>query len=145
MTRKVAISSGHALHVRGARGNPVPPQLDEVDQARRVVDRVAQMLGCPKFHDNTSTSQSTNLNTITNWHNALGSSGRDLDVSVHFNAFDHSAHGTEVLYVTQETIARHVCDAICAAGAFTNRGAKYRSDLAFLNNTSKPSILIETC
>ena len=142
MTRRVAISSGHALHVRGARGNPVPPQLDEVDQARRVVDRVAEMLGCPKFHDNTSTSQSQNLNTITSWHNKQT---RDLDVSVHFNAYDHSAHGTEVLYVTQQTIAKEVCDAIVLAGDFTNRGAKYRSDLAFLNNTNKPAILIETC
>ena len=142
MMRRVAISSGHGLHIRGARGNPVPPQLDEVDQARRVVDRVAEMLGCPKFHDNTSTSQSQNLNTITSWHNKQT---RDLDVSVHFNAYDHSAHGTEVLYVTQQTIAKEVCDAIVIAGDFTNRGAKYRSDLAFLNNTNKPAILIETC
>ena len=60
----VAISSGHGLHIRGARGNPVPPQLDEVDQARRVVDRVAELLSCPKFHDNTSYDVSTNLSTV---------------------------------------------------------------------------------
>ena len=30
---KVAISSGHGLKVRGARGSPVPPQVDEVDEA----------------------------------------------------------------------------------------------------------------
>jgi hypothetical protein len=141
------MSSGHGLYIRGARGNPVPPQLDEVDEARRVVDRTAQMLnaaGVPTvtFHDNTSHDQNTNLHTITNWHNKQT---RDYDVSVHFNAYDHSAHGCEVLYVTQETLAAKVSAAIAAAGPFTNRGAKYRSDLYVLNNTSEPAVLIETC
>src|SRR5499427_1119395 len=147
MMRRIAISSGHGKYIRGARGNPVPPQLDEVDEARRVVEHVADYLSSAgvqhvTFHDNTSHDQNTNLNAITSWHNKQT---RDLDVSVHFNAYDHSAHGTEVLYVTQQTIAKEVCDAIVLAGGFTNRGPKYRSDLAFLNNTNKPAILIETC
>jgi hypothetical protein len=100
-----------------------------------------------KFHDNTSYDQSTNLETITRWHNntAFGGGHHNYDVSVHFNAYDGSAHGTEVLYVTQETLADTVCDAIVAAGGFTNRGAKYRSDLYVLNNTREPAILLETC
>jgi N-acetylmuramoyl-L-alanine amidase len=132
------------LHIRGASGSPVPPQLDEVDEARRVVDRVATWLGCPKFHDNISTNQSSNLNAIVNWHN---NQTRDLDVSVHFNAYDGNAHGTEVLYVSSAglEIATPCCNAICAAGDFTNRGAKKRTDLAFLNGTNEPAILIETC
>jgi len=44
MSPRIAISSGHALHVRGARGSPVPPELDEVDEARRVVEGVAAKL-----------------------------------------------------------------------------------------------------
>jgi N-acetylmuramoyl-L-alanine amidase len=144
---RIAISSGHGKHIRGARGNPVPPQLDERDQNVRVVDQVYSDLqkagvGVVKFHDDVSTSQNENLNRIVNWHNAQS---RDIDCSVHFNAFDHSAHGTEVLYVSQSTLAKKVCDAICAAGGFTNRGAKYNGGLAFLNGTNKPAILIETC
>ena len=38
-----------------------------------------------------------------------------------------------------------VVDAIADAGEFINRGPKKRTDLAFLNNTEEPSILIETC
>src|SRR4029077_21078736 len=101
---KIAMSSGHGKYIRGASGYPVPPQLDEVDEARRVVDRTAELLNsmdgvsCVTFHDDTSHDQSTNLATITNWHN---SQTRDFDVSCHFNAFDGSAHGCEVLYVTQ--------------------------------------------
>jgi N-acetylmuramoyl-L-alanine amidase len=146
---KIAMSSGHGLHIRGARGSPVPPQLDEVDQARRVVDRVAEMMkaagvGIETFHDNTSTSQNQNLNTIVAWHNGRT---RDWDISCHFNAFDHSAHGTEVLYVSDKghTLATKVCDAIVAAGHFTNRGAKYNPNLAFLNGTNKPAVLLEVC
>lgn len=144
---KIAISSGHGLHIRGASGNPVPPQMDERDENVKIVDRIAQILNdggvtTVKFHDDVSTSQSENLDRITSWHNAQQ---RDYDISCHFNAFDGSAHGTEVLYVSQADLAAKVSLAISDAGNFTNRGAKKNTGLAFLNNTSKPAILIETC
>jgi len=142
---RIAISVGHGQRIRGARGDPVPPQLDEVDEAVKVVDRVWELLadiGCVKFFDTVSTNQSENLDRIVDWHNQQD---RTLDVSVHFNCYDHSAHGVEVLYVTQEDLARDVSEAIALAGDFTDRGPKYRSDLAFLNGTEEPAILIETC
>jgi N-acetylmuramoyl-L-alanine amidase len=144
---KFAISVGHGQYIRGASGAPVPPQLDEVDYCVRVVDRIADLLNsidgmsAVKFFDQTSHDQSTNLKTITNWHN---SQTRDYDVSCHLNAYNGSAHGCEVLYVTQESLASRLASAISAAGGFTNRGAKYRSDLSFLNNTEEPAVLLET-
>jgi len=144
MTR-IAISSGHGLHIRGARGEPVPPQLDEVNEARRVVDRVWELLadvGCVKFHDDVSTTQGENLDCIVDWHN---DQDRTLDVSVHFNCYDHSAHGTEVLYVTQDELASDLSQAIALAAGFTDRGGKYRNELAFLNGTDEPAVLIEVC
>jgi N-acetylmuramoyl-L-alanine amidase len=144
--RKVAISSGHGKYVRGARGSPVPPELDERDENVRVVDRVFTLLGSAgagKFHDDTSRSQSENLNRIVSWHN---SQTRDLDVSVHFNAGGNdNLMGTEVLYVTQNVLAAEVSSAVADAADWPNRGAKKRTDLAFLNGTNKPAILIETC
>lgn len=142
---KVVLSSGHGLKIRGARGNPVPPQVDEVDEARKIVNRTAQILndgGVPTtvFHDDVSTSQNENLNRIVSFHN---SKTRDLDVSTHLNAFDHSAHGTEVLYVSQADLAARVSLAIADAGNFTNRGAKKNTGLAFLNGTDEPAILLE--
>jgi N-acetylmuramoyl-L-alanine amidase len=144
---KIAMSSGHAKHVRGARGSPVPPELDEVDEARRVVEGTAAKLRaagveCVTFHDDVSMSQSENLSRIVDWHNKQK---RDTDCSIHFNAFDSSAHGCEVLYVTQQTLASVMASAIADAGPFTNRGAKYRSDLAFLNGTDEPAVLVEVC
>jgi N-acetylmuramoyl-L-alanine amidase len=130
--------------VRGASGI-----LDEVDEARRVVERVAEYLRTGgvtvyTFHDNTSTSQNQNLSTIVNWHN---SKNRGLDVSVHFNAYEQTSApmGTECLYVTQQQLASQVAGAISVAGGFINRGPKKRTDLAFLNGTDEPAILIETC
>jgi len=141
---RIVISSGHGLHVRGASG-----YIDEVDEARRVVDRVAEVLNGAGvttivFHDNTSTSQSENLDTIVNFHNRQT---RDLDVSVHFNSNGSDAHGTEVLWTSDagHTLAVDVSDVISIAGHFANRGAKERNDLAFLNNTEETAILIETC
>jgi len=148
MTRRIAISSGHGLHIRGASASPNPePYNDEVDEVRKIVDRVHELLtganvACVKFHDNTSYDQSTNLNTIVNWHNKQS---RDLDVSVHLNANVTTSNpmGCEVLYVTQETLAEETSAAIAAAGHFKDRGEKYRGDLAFLNGTNKPAILLE--
>ena len=141
---RIVISSGHGELVRGASGI-----LDEVDEARRVVERVADKLedrgvDVTVFHDNISTSQSENLNAIVTYHN---SQVRDLDVSVHFNAYVETEKpmGCEVLYVTQGALAGEMSNAIAEAGDFIDRGAKKRTDLAFLNGTEMPSILIETC
>lgn len=140
---RVVISSGHGKLVRGASG-----VLDEVDEARKVVDRVAEELrergvNVAVFHDDTSTSQSQNLNAITTYHNQQT---RDLDISVHFNAYVETSKpmGTEVLYVTQLDLADQMSAAIAANG-FIDRGPKKRTDLAFLNNTDEPAILLEVC
>ena len=141
---KIVISSGHGKHIRGASGI-----LDEVDEARRVVNRVAELLNtagvsADVYHDDVSTTQNENLNRIVDYHN---SRTRDLDVSVHFNAYEPTskAMGTECLYVTQEGLARKVSAAISEAGDLIDRGPKLRSDLFFLNNTEEPAVLIETC
>jgi N-acetylmuramoyl-L-alanine amidase len=140
----VVISSGHGKKIRGASG-----VLDEVDEARRVVEQVAAVLrgngaDVETYHDDVSTTQNENLNRIVDFHNAQT---RDLDVSVHFNAYKTTSKpmGTECLWVTQEALATAVALAISNASGLINRGAKKRTDLFFLNNTAAPSILIEIC
>lgn len=142
---KFVISSGHGLKVRGASG-----YLDEVNEARRVVEEVATIMRAGgtsviTFHDDISTTQSENLNRIVRFHNEQS---RNWDVSVHFNAYETTSKpmGTEVLYVssTGQEMAQAVVNEICTNG-FINRGPKKRTDLAFLNNTEEPAVLIETC
>jgi len=141
--RRIVISSGHGKYVPGAVGI-----LDEHKEAVRVVDLLGEMLAArgvevTTFEDTVSHSQNENLNRIVDFHN---SQTRDLDVSVHFNAYVETEKpmGTECLYVTQNALAGQIADAIAACG-FIDRGPKYRNDLFFLNNTTCPAILIETC
>src|SRR5580765_5047922 len=140
---RVAISSGHSKIVRGASG-----VLDEVDEARRVVEHVADELSSMGievvvFHDDTSKTQSENLETIVAFHNEQE---RDLDVSIHFNAYVETKKpmGTECLYLSQAELAGQVAGAIASCG-FINRGPKKRTDLYFLNKTDMPAILVEVC
>src|SRR5215475_2209257 len=144
---KIVISSGHGLRIRGARGDPVPPQLDEVETARAIVNRCADLfreagIECVVWHDDVSTTQSANLDWIVDHHNDTDTH-HDYDVSVHMNCYDHSAHGIEVLYLTEEALAADLSAAIAGAGGFTNRGAKHRGDLAFLNGTREAAVLLE--
>lgn len=142
---RVVISSGHGIYVAGAVGI-----IEEVAQARRLVDRVAQLMyddgiNAVVFHDDVSRNQRDNLNTIISYHNSME---RCLDVSVHFNAFKPTdAHrGVEVLHKGDmlQLAAKASC-AIAQAGGLRDRGPKKRANLGFLNNTNGPSILIETC
>lgn len=139
---RTALSSGHGLHIQGA-----DDILNEVEEARRIVNRTAEYFRAvgvetAVFHDDVSDDQSENLKRITDWHNKQS---RDIDVSIHLNAYKHtnSPMGTECLYVTQQSLATEVAKKVSAAGHFINRGPKKRTDLAFLNNTNKPAILIE--
>ena len=143
---KTVISSGHGKYVSGAVGI-----LNEVTESRRVVTRVVEMLKsinveAIEYHDDISRNQTENVNGIVRFHN---SQTRDLDVSVHFNAFTKTdaPRGTEVLFLndSEMILAARVSAEIADAGGFINRGAKKRTDLGFLHNTNKPAILIEVC
>jgi len=140
---KIVISSGHGKYVRGAAGI-----IDEVDEARKMVEQIASELKLRgaeivTFHDDTSKDQNTNLNTIVNFHNKQK---RDLDVSVHYNAFEQRDEpvGCEVWYVSQKDIAAKISAAIASVG-FKDRGAKWTDELFFLNKTNEPAVLLEIC
>jgi len=144
----IVLSSGHGLHIRGASGPP-PWGLDEVDEARKVVEAVATHLrklgvNVTTYHDDISTSQDENLHRIVDFHN---SKTRDLDVSVHFNCYETTSEprGCEVLYLTQEALADDLSERMAYAAGFLDRGPKYRDDLYFLNQTEVESVLVETC
>ena len=140
----IVISSGHGRHIRGASGI-----IDEVDEARRVVDTVAQYLrrlgvGVAVFHDDVSEDQSENLERIVDFHN---SQDRDRDVRVHFNAYEptNEPMGCEVLYLTEDVFAEELSAVMAKVAGFINRGAKQRNDLYFLNQTNEPAVLAEIC
>jgi hypothetical protein len=139
----IVLSSGHGKKIRGASD-----WIDEVDEARRVVDRIKTLLpDITTYHDDVSTNQNDNLKRIVDFHNAQGA--HDLDVSVHFNATDDTGLtnpiGTEVWYKTQGELASKVSTAMAKASGLKDRGKKQTNNLAFLNNTAAPAILLEVC
>jgi N-acetylmuramoyl-L-alanine amidase len=70
----------------------------------------------------------------------------DEFISIHFNAFNSQANGTEVFAVSEKSrqIAKPVLDEIVKLGFF-NRGVKNGSHLFVLRNTNMPGILVEGC
>lgn len=141
----ITISPGHWRSGSGAKDI-----IDEVIQARKVVNRVAQILKMhnvpmTKIEDNVSQNQTDNLRYLVRQHNVTQ---RKVDVSIHFNASSarlQQGLGTEVLYYDAVSLATAMSKAISHASGLKNRGVKKRQELAFLRNTNRPAILIEVC
>ena len=72
----------------------------------------------------------------------------DLFVSVHCNAFNGIAHGTETLFYPgsfkSELCAKYVQTRIIDKLPLTDRGLKERPNVYVLNSTNMPAILVET-
>ena len=141
---EIVLSSGHGLYIRGAADI-----VDEVDEARKIVHTVASYLRSfgvevVTYNDDVSTSQDENLNRIVDFHNSQPPHA--IDCSIHLNAYTHTEKpmGCEVLYISQEQLAKEISSAMAVAGDLVNRGAKFRDDLFFLNQTTAKSVLIET-
>lgn len=136
----------HAGHTKG--GGAIGSGFEESAVARQFVPslldafaRVGQkIVNCT---DDVSTTQSANLARLVDLCNAVNKDGR-LDISLHFNSSDDpSSTGVEVLYYDQRDLAAKVSAAIAKASGLRDRGPKERKDLAVLNGTNAPAILIE--
>lgn len=141
---KTTISSGHGKYVSGASSI-----IDEVVEARKVVNRVGEILKelgeeVNIYHDDTSKTQKANINNIVKYHN---STTREKDISIHFNSSKETDKpvGVEVLYYSDSNkdLASKVSKTISDASGLKNRGAKLRTDLGFLKSTQKGAIIIE--
>lgn len=138
--------TSHAGHTRGggARGSgyeesAVARQFNPIlMEAFRKVGAV--VTDCT---DNVSTTQNANLSRLVSLCNAINKNGR-LDISLHFNSSSNpSSNGVEVLYYDQKDLATRVSSAISKASGLRDRGPVERKELAVLNGTNAPAILIE--
>lgn len=78
--------------------------------------------------------------------NTANNNNVDMYVSIHFNCFNSSAHGTEVFTYNGKEItqARNILNNICALG-YSNRGLKDGSSLYVLKHTKMKAMLVECC
>ena len=68
----------------------------------------------------------------------------DLFVSVHINCYSKpESNGIEVLFFDEKDLAKDMCDRMCKNTGATNRGAKQRTDLRVLKETSMAAVLAE--
>ena len=141
---KFGIDSGHNCPPdTGARGIKVEDNLT-LDVGNRVIAKL-RALGNEVVVCKPS-SASTVRDSLSKRCSTANASRVDIFVSIHFNAFNRQANGTEV-FATSDTgrkIAKPVLDEIVKLGFF-NRGVKSGSHLYVLKNTDMPAILIECC
>ena len=141
---KINVHGGHNYHVPGAGGC-----FSETREDRNVKNKLIALLRAEGHTvydctDEDGRSQNANLSNIVRKCNAHSV---DLDVSIHFNAFNGTAHGVEVCVPngsSQTARAARICSKIAALG-FANRGVKYRNNLSVLNKTKAPALLVECC
>lgn len=137
------VHAGHNKKAPGASGC-----FNEVTEDRKVKNLVIKKLtklghtvyDCTDDAGTTKNAVLKNIVAKCNKHKV------DLDISIHFNAFNKKASGTEVLCYNSKThdVAKRIVKEIVALG-FVNRGVKDGSHLYVLKNTNCPAILIECC
>lgn len=139
------IHGGHNRIVPGASGC-----FSEVEEDRKVKDLVIsklRALGHTAYDctDESGTTQNANLANIVAKCNAHKV---DFDVSIHFNAFNGSAHGTEAYTLdnlgSAFRTATSIVNSIAELG-FRNRGTKVNTNFYVLRKTVAPAILVECC
>lgn len=142
---KYTVHGGHGYPGKGAIG--VVGYINESIQARVVAEKVKEWLEVDGHQITNITvdvgSQNEILRTLAIKAN---STPADLHVSIHFNASNGKASGTEVWVKNDQAtdIAKRVCDRISTLG-YKSRGVKNSNSLYILNNFKKPTILIECC
>ena len=142
---RINVHAGHNFKAPGASG-----VFSETTEDRKVKDLVISKLravGHTVYDctDEDSGSVSGNLAAIVAKCNTHAV---DLDVSVHFNCYNGSAHGTEVFIynwgTAAELYAQRIVDRIGELG-YTKRGVKTNPSLYVLRHTSSPALLVECC
>ena len=144
---RVNVHAGHNFKVPGASGI-----FSETVEDRKVKDLVItklRVLGHTVYDctDEDATTVRGNLEAIVAKCNAHSV---DLDVSIHFNAFNSSANGTEVCIYSEnsasKSTAQKIANEIEKLGYIKrNGGISIRNGLYVLRHTNAPALLVECC
>ncbi len=141
---KYGIDLGHGCNCDGGAVGIVREENLINDVGKRLITKLMQLghevIACrPSNASNTTNSLQQRCDRANN-------AKVDIFVSLHANAFNGKAHGTEAYAMSPraEKIARNICREISLLGFF-NRGVKSGSHLYVVKNTDMPAVLVELC
>ncbi|WP_302010493.1 N-acetylmuramoyl-L-alanine amidase family protein [Veillonella parvula] len=137
---KVFINPGHDVALDSGAVNPVygTRECDVARDAGKMLARYLETAGCE-----VRTLQNDDLGLVCAESNAWGA---DIFVSLHCNAFNTQARGTETLYKTfnnGQQLANDIQSQIIRSINTVDRGVKERQDLWVLNGTDATAVLVE--
>ena len=141
MIKSVFINPGHHIPEDPGAVNPHNglKEADVAQQVGKLVVKYLEAAGLKTFY-----LQSDSLEEIAN---SANNSGADVFVSIHCNAFNTMAKGTEVeIYGSggeREILAQCIQDQIVKSLGTIDRGLKIRPNLYELKHTSMPAVLVE--
>jgi N-acetylmuramoyl-L-alanine amidase len=141
---KIALDLGHGVGKdRGASGLIVEEDLINAvgKELNNLLLEAGHSVVLVRPKKATSVTESLQMRVAT-----AGMSGAKFYVSLHANAFNGSACGSEVFAISQKgkAVAKEVQNSLVCLG-FSDRGVKDGSKLYVLRCTSMPAILIEVC
>jgi len=144
---RICIDMGHTPASTGASG-----YFSELTEDRAVGKRVIAELQ-KRGHTVYNSTPADNVRYPDEVNQRIAyANARTLDLfcSIHFNAFNGSAHGTEVLYFSGDATGKVYADRIAANIAtcmnITNRGSKPKTtEVGVIKWTNATAILIEVC
>lgn len=136
---RVFINPGHDIDLDSGAVNPnySTRECDVARNAGKMLARYLQAAGCE-----VRTLQSDDLGLVCETSNEWGA---DIFVSLHCNAFNTVARGTETLYKSYngQQLAQLIQDQIINSINTVDRGIKKRDDLWVLNGTDAVAVLVE--
>jgi|GEM_PF-1477460 len=131
---------GHNDRTPGAAGNG----LREHEVAQTIHEKFIKVTKAVDCTDDAGTTANANLVNIVAKMNRVGIS---FHVSHHLNAFNGQANGFEVWYFagneTARKLAQAICDEVCKATGWVNRGAKATTSLYVIRASVGTAVLIE--
>lgn len=145
---KVFLNPGHCPGIDSGAVNHTSG-VTEAEICKSIADKVEHYLknaGCSVY-----TLQSNNLCGEYPAHKNIVATANELDadifISLHCNAFNQQAQGTECLvfskYTKSERLAKAIQAQIISSLNTVDRGIKARTDLAVLKGTKMPAVLVE--
>ncbi len=139
---KVAIDPGHGGRDSGAVGT-LSYEADNTLEFGKTLGEYLESLGFDVVYTRTSNVY-ISLNERCNIANDANC---DLFISVHNNAFSKTSNGTETLVRSQgskaDEIGQILQKALINENKLADRGVKYRKNLAVLNGTIMPAVILE--